>query len=334
RLWREMSPSLFLSRILLALLVCIPEAVTAQTTRIEAPGGVAAQTITNSPITFGLTPEQVKELTEAAARGATAPLTTVIVDLSKRLGVTEDATKTLLRIVGEQDVPLERLSETLIRVANDYKQLQAQVAALNPDNTVARELVTEAKAKIDAGQFKLAHQLLREATRAQVAAAQEARKLREKAQAAEEAQLLAAAASTATEGGVAMTERHYSEAADLFKQAVALVPKGYPDKTSDYLKRQADALYRQGDERGDNDALRSSIETFRLILKEQTRERVPPQWAATQINLGSALVRLGEREAGTARLAEAVAAYRLALEETTRERMPLQWAGTQMNLGV
>ena len=44
-------------------------------------------------VNFGLTPEQVKELTEAAARGATGPLTNVIVDLSKRLGVTEDATR-------------------------------------------------------------------------------------------------------------------------------------------------------------------------------------------------------------------------------------------------
>ena len=39
-------------------------------------------------VNFGLTPEQVKELTEAAATG---PLTSAIVDLSKRLGVTEDA---------------------------------------------------------------------------------------------------------------------------------------------------------------------------------------------------------------------------------------------------
>src|SRR4051812_40150139 len=132
-----MSGNSFLPRILLVLLVCTPAPVAAQT-RIEAPGGVAAQTITNSPITFGLTPEQVKELTEAAARGATGPLTSTIVDLSKQLGVTTDATKTLLRIVGEQDVPLERLSETLNRVANDYKRLQAQAAALNPDNPTAQ----------------------------------------------------------------------------------------------------------------------------------------------------------------------------------------------------
>ena len=102
--------------------------------------------------------QQVKELTEAAARGATGPLTSAIVDLSKRLGITEDATKTPLRIVGEQDVPLERLSETLNRVANDYKRLQGQAAALNPDNPTARILVTQAKAAIDVGQLGSLHE--------------------------------------------------------------------------------------------------------------------------------------------------------------------------------
>src|SRR5690349_7689964 len=121
---------------------------------ITAPDGVAVgRDIKNSIINFGnfgFSPEQVKELTEAAARGATAPLTSTIVDLSKRLGITEDATKTLLRIVGEQDVPLERLSETLNRVANDYKRLQAQAAALNPDNPTARGLVERAQNAITA----------------------------------------------------------------------------------------------------------------------------------------------------------------------------------------
>src|SRR6478672_9056583 len=142
-------------------------------------------------------PEQVRELTEAAARGATEPLTSTIVDLSERLGITKDATRTLLRIVSEQDVPLERLSETLNRVANDYKRLQAQVAALNLDTPTAKALVEQAKPEIDAGHFGRARELLRRATQAQIAAAQEARKLREQAQAAEDAQMLGAAQSTA-----------------------------------------------------------------------------------------------------------------------------------------
>jgi tetratricopeptide (TPR) repeat protein len=327
-----MSGGLFLGRVLLVLLVWTLAPVAAQT-RIEAPGGVAAHTITNSPITFGLTPEQVRELTEAAARGATGPLTTTIVDLSKRLGVTEDAAKTLLRIVGEQDVPVERLSETLNRVANDYKRLQAQAAALNPDNPTARGLVERAQIAITAGRLGEAHQLLAQARQAQIGAAQEALKLRDQAQAAADAQLLGAAASTATEGGVAMTERHYGEAAGLFKQAAALVPEGHSDETSGYLEHQADALYQQGDEFGDNAALTDSLPIWGKTIQLFPRDRVPLDWAMTQVNLGNALRALGERESGTARLDEAVATYRAALEELTRDRVPLQWATTQMNLG-
>jgi tetratricopeptide (TPR) repeat protein len=294
-------------------------------------GSVAA----GRDINFGLTPEQVKELTEAAARGATGPLTSAIVDLSTRLGVTEDATKTLLRIVGEQDVPLERLSETLNRVAKDYKRLQAQAAALKPDNPTARDLVTQARAAIKAGQFERAHELLRGATQAQLAAAQAARKLREQAQAAEDAQMLGAASVTAVNAGVALTEGKYQEAAELFGQAAEYVPQGHPDERGGYLSDQAGALYRQGYELGDNAALIKSIGISKqLSSQEYTRDRVPPQWAMTQNRLATALSRLGARESGTARLEEAVAAYRAALEEWRRDRVPLEWAGAQNNLGL
>jgi hypothetical protein len=185
---------------------------------------------------YGLSPKQVKELTEAAARGATGQLTDTIVTLSKELGVTEDATKTLLRIVGEQDVPLERLSETLTRVANDYKRLQAQAAALNPDSPTARKLVEQARAEIDAGHFPAAHRHLAEATQAQIAAAQQVRQVSEQAHAAEEAQLLGAAASTVAEGDLTLTEGRYPEAADLFRQAAELVPPGHPDERATYLR--------------------------------------------------------------------------------------------------
>lgn len=87
---------------------------------------------------YGLTPEQVQELTKAAISGAVGPLRETIVDLSKRLGVTEDATKKLLRIVGETDPPLDRLADKLSEVANDYRRLRAQTDALNPKDALAQ----------------------------------------------------------------------------------------------------------------------------------------------------------------------------------------------------
>ena len=111
---------------------------------------------------------------------------------------------------------------------------------------------------------------------------------------------------------MALTELHYEQAAALFKQAASLVPPGHSDKTASYLDRQADALYRQGDEKADNAALKQSIETWHLVLQERPRDRVPLDWAQAQNNLGNALERLGERESGRAHLTAAVAAWEAA----------------------
>jgi len=94
-----------------------------------------------------------------------------------------------------------------------------------------------------------------------------------------------------------------------------------------------DALQLDGEQSGTNEPLAESIDLYRKVLDEWTRERVPLQWGATQVNLGNALQKLGDRESGMARLEEAVAAYHEALQELTRERVPLSWARTQVNLG-
>ena len=73
---------------------------------------------------------------------------------------------------------------------------------------------------------------------------------------------------------------------------------------------------------------------FNEALKENTRERVPLDWAMAQSNLGVALTTLGEREPGTERLEQAVAAFNEALKENTRERVPLDSAATQRNLDL
>ena len=63
---------------------------------------------------------------------------------------------------------------TLNRVASDFKRLQVQIAALNPENPTARTLVEQARTEIHAGRLRRARELLREATQAQIAAGQQA----------------------------------------------------------------------------------------------------------------------------------------------------------------
>ena len=70
---------------------------------------------------FGLTPEQLKQLTEAAVKGATEPQPHQVDKISKTLGVTEDAAEELLKIVGEDpNIPEDKLAEALSKVAGDY----------------------------------------------------------------------------------------------------------------------------------------------------------------------------------------------------------------------
>lgn len=76
------------------------------------------------------------------------------------------------------------------------------------------------------------------------------------------------------------------------------------------------------------------MEAYHASLKEQTRARVPFDWAAMQGNLGNALRVLGELENDSERLKQAVQAHQAALEEFTRERRPLDWAKAQNNLGI
>lgn len=74
---------------------------------------VHAQTISITGATVGLTGPEVQELTKAAAAGAAGPLAEKIVDLTGRLGLTQGAALAVLRSLGHDDVPVERLPDML-----------------------------------------------------------------------------------------------------------------------------------------------------------------------------------------------------------------------------
>ena len=94
---RDLSRALLL--IILLASVALRGAVALGNTNVEtgacsvATAGSANVTATNINCIFGFTSDQVKELIEAAARGATSASTSTIVELSKQLSITEDATK-------------------------------------------------------------------------------------------------------------------------------------------------------------------------------------------------------------------------------------------------
>ena len=210
----------------------------------------------------------------------------------------------------------------LIEIAERFKALQEQVASSQPgDDAEVVALKAEAQKAVDAGDLAKADALL-----AQIETQQRQALDRFAVNAAE---------TSSKRGDIALTRLQYGEAAKRFAASAAMFPPGgaNEEKRIAYLEKEADALYRQGSEFGDNGALAAAIDRWKQLLALRPRAQSPLDWAKTESNLGNALWALGERESSTARLEEAVAADRAGLEERTRERVPLDWAMTQNKLG-
>lgn len=96
----------------------------------------------------------------------------------------------------------------------------------------------------------------------------------------------------------------------------------------------ADTLYMFGEQSGKNEPIEEAVISYREVLKEFTREKVPLRWAMTQNSLGTALTSMGNRKGSTSQIEEAVVVLREALKVLIQDKVPLDWARTQGNLGV
>ncbi|HEY1363700.1 MAG TPA: tetratricopeptide repeat protein, partial [Xanthobacteraceae bacterium] len=242
-------------------------------------------------------------------------------------GVPLPVLREILARLGDAEAPLDaaQIERRLRSKADEYRELRERRGRLGNDDPRVQELRREADRLIDEGDFDRADAKLSQAEAIDLAAVEELESIALRRRAS-------AAASRGDRAAAARLRLDYRTAAAHFAEAAKIVA---PDKAAawDYRQSQARALYDEGSEFGDNEALREAIATLRSALDLSSRDRVPLDWAGTQNNLGNALMTLGERESGTARLEEAVAACRAALEERTRDRVPLDWAMTQTNLG-
>ena len=281
--------------------------------------------VTGSTVIIGIPQEKVDELVREGKRPL-EELTTQqrenIALLKDKLDLNERQVRAALNIVGENDIPPERLAAKLVEIAESFKALQATALAQPGDDPKIATLKSDAQKAIEAGELAKADALLADVETEQRRALDRF--------------AVNAAETSAQRGEIALTRLRYAEAAKHFANAAAVFPPGSTneDKRINYLRKEASALYQQGDELGDNGALLSAIHQYKRLVELAPRERVPLDWAMTQTNLGLALWRFGERESGTAKLEEAVVAYREALEELTRERAPLDWAASLGGQGM
>jgi len=300
---------------------------TAHAQQVKADtGGVAiGRDVIQSTVIIGIPQEKVDELVREAKRPLeelTAQQRENIALLKERLDLNERQVRAALGIVGENDISPERLAAKLVEIAESFKALRETASAQPGDDPKIAALKADAQKAIEAGELGKADALLADVE------TEQRRSLDRLA--------INAAETSARRGEIAFTRLRYAEAAKHFANAAGVFPPNseHEEKRITYLLREASALFRQGDELGDNGALRSAIERYKWLMGLRPSRRLRLDWATIQNELGFAVYRLGERESGTTKLEEAVVIYHEVLEEYPRERVPLDWAMTQLNLGT
>jgi tetratricopeptide (TPR) repeat protein len=302
-----------------ALGVCFFAPITAtyaQQIRAETGGIAIGGSVAGSTINIGVPPEQLAALVRQAT-DLSETQKKVIAKLEDELDLNQRQIRAALGILGENDIPPERLAAKLVEIAERFKDLQATASAQPGDDPKIAALKADALKAVDAGELTKADALLADVETEQRRALDRL--------------AVDAAETSARRGEIALTRLRYAEAVTHFAKAAAIFPpnSAHEDKRISYLTNEANALYQQGEELGDNSALLLAIERRRRLAELITSERAPLEWPRVQNALGIALFTLGEREGGTARLEEAITIHRGVLTQPIRERLPLEWAMAQ-----
>jgi tetratricopeptide (TPR) repeat protein len=219
-------------------------AVTAQE-GIGVAGSVSNSTITNT--INHENPQTLRELTQAYKQlhetdTQLGEFKAKVAELADKLRFSSNAVSQFFKTLGEQNVPEDNLQARLIEIATQYAQTRDALAALKPKDPRAAELTQSAQQALDAGRPTEADAQLGQAKDIEKAALLQARELRQQAQEAEDQHALNLAKIEATQGGIALTQLLYTDAAAHFKEAAELVSSRHPDVMNDYLNRRSKAL--------------------------------------------------------------------------------------------
>jgi tetratricopeptide (TPR) repeat protein len=241
--------------------------------------------------------------------------------LERELRLNTRQMRAALEIVGEAEISPRDYGSKLVEVAKRIKALPASPSIARTDSATLAALKTQARDAILVSDLKSADTLLEQI---------------ETEQSRQLADALAGTADTLDRRAeIAMARLRYRVAAEHWARAAALLSSDakHAEARLDYLLKEVKALFLQGMEFGDSQALREVVERLRRLIEMHPRDRDPGVWATLHYELGRVLWRLGEREYGAERFEQAAAALREALSVRTRKHMPREWAWTQNELG-
>jgi hypothetical protein len=115
--------------------------------------------VTGSTINIGIPPEQLAALVRQAA-DLSKTQKKVIAKLEDELDLNQRQIRAALGILGENEIPPERLAAKLVEIAERFKDLQATASAQPGDDPKIAALKTNAQKAIEAGELAKADALL------------------------------------------------------------------------------------------------------------------------------------------------------------------------------
>ena len=193
----------------------------AQQVKAETGGIAIGRDVIQSTVVIGIAQEKVDELVRDAKRPL-EELTTQqrenIALLKEKLDLNERQVRAALAILGENDIPPERLAAKLVEIAERFKVLQETASAQSGDDPKIVALKTDAQGAIEVGELAKADALLADVETEQRQALD---------------RLAANAAETsARRGEISLARLRYSEAAKHFANAAGVFPPNgaYEDK--------------------------------------------------------------------------------------------------------
>lgn len=138
---------------------------TADAQQVKADtGGIAiGGSVSSSTINIGIPQEKVDELVRDARRpleDLTAQQRENIALLKEKLDLNERQVRAALGILGENDVPPERLAAKLVEIAESFKALKATALPQPGDDPKIAALKADAQKAIDAGELAKADAVL------------------------------------------------------------------------------------------------------------------------------------------------------------------------------
>jgi hypothetical protein len=271
---------------------------------------------------IGLNGEEVRELTRAAASGAVGPLAEKIVDLSRKLGVTQQAASAVLRTLGHEDIPVERLPDTLAEAAAQIVSMQQALSRLSGDDSNLAALKQQAASALDAGAFDDAKRILIVAREREHETSERRRQAAEKARADWLSGLKSEAETCVLLARTALLQRDVAAASAYLEDGLKALAPVDSEQRRTFALAAAGMMERFGERIGRNDALTSAITFYRLALADTQRERSPANWIATHVDLARALITLGNVQGQAPHLNEAVSILRTLMPQTGSDEHP------------